>query len=697
MIIDPENENKNTNQPLDTNPDEFVDSSFMVSLKGGDGASVSDKIKESSESNNGMTSNEFDDLGDFDFDPSVSAFKPLAKSAVPEPEKKEPEVKPEPKVEAKAEPEAPAFAPSTKAADKTDFEDVAGINDPAFKDGDVDFQEFKGIKEDKNPDDQKLFDAGQNLDFAASTASNSSFANPVEDELELDEEALAINPFAPKNGASMPAAPMRPKDNKVEEPKPSKEENEAAQIQTYGKVSSGVNAFKRDDKKKTDSKKKGKNDKEADKNAAVVPAQGGIIGQANAMNAANGGKPSPFGARGKQNEAPKAAPAPKTQPAAPKAAPAAAKAPVAPAAPKTAPEAPKADAEPAPFAPPAAAKAPVAKAPEQAPSQSIFVGGPAPEPANEPSPFVNNKGNAAPSSNSAKVMQNTRPIPRPNTRPAATERPGGGHAPSHAEHQGANIAPVTQVKKSKRKSKADRPVKEPGKGGIFALIGVLAGIFVLLWVVDNYQTWFGGKEDTVPTQLTAVTTVDAEPAQTEQAETEPASTTTEAAVVETSEATEEESEATQEETQETTAEETEETTEETEEETTTTTTEEETEATTTTSRSSSNNDPVRCSYTITNPRVTSDGFHFDFAITNNGSDLSISRLNEITISFNTSATITSLSSDYFTFTADGDNEFTGTPRSGSLPADETTNITINAVTDESVQHFYISTYHFDWD
>ena len=169
-----------------------------------------------------------------------------------------------------------------------------------------------------------------------------------------------------------------------------------------------------------------------------------------------------------------------------------------------------------------------------------------------------------------------------------------------------------------------------------------------------------------------------------ESETTAASTTAETTTETTSETT----------TETTTEETTEATTEATTEQTTTTTTEEET--TTTTTRSSSSNTPVSCSYTIRNPRVTSDGFVFDLSVTNNGDTVNMNRLNEFTISFNTSSTITNLTSDYFTFTADGNNSFTATPRSGSLPAGERTDITITGTTENHVQHFYINTYHFDW-
>ena len=167
MIIDPENQNNNTGNGS-PNPDEFVDSSFMVSFKANESASVSDKIKESENPQSNPMFDEFDEFENFDFDASKSAFKPLDKPVTVE----------------KTAPVEPA-----KAADKTDFEQVAPVNDPAFTDGNVDFKEFTGFQEDTSID-KKLFESGQDLDFASSSDSKSSFSGGLDDdEFGLDEEA----------------------------------------------------------------------------------------------------------------------------------------------------------------------------------------------------------------------------------------------------------------------------------------------------------------------------------------------------------------------------------------------------------------------------------------------------------------------------------------------------------------------------
>lgn len=642
MIIDPENQN-NQNNGMDPNPDEFVDSSFIVSFKNNEDSTVSDAIKENNNPFNSIPSDDYDEFDNFNYDESKSAFKPLSKP-----------------VEIETEP--------PKASEKKDFEQVAGagdpaFTDPAFTDGNLDFKEFTGIDSNVDSSETKLFEAGQDLDFAASTASNSSFSGGMDDEFKLDDEALAINPFKPKNADRIPPAPSKPKTAapKTESPAPvaDPDNKETSKLKTYGKVSSGVDAFK---------------------------------------------KPSPFN---KTEDKKPSAPAPAPVPASVNA------------------NAPRQDHTPS-----------IMKAFEDAPKAPAQV--PVQPPVKEPvkkeeavSPFVAPEKAAVdntpkkPVSNAAKVLGSEKkaaaheapvniekPVVKAQERPAAAaaipEEKESGSRPGTSKHTSApktthntKIDPVTQVSKPKKRSSSDKKVKEPGKGGIIALICVLAGIFVVLWVLDNYQQWFAKTDEntTRATQVTAVTTVDeqSEPEETEApAETaaavvteESVEATTEAPAVETEET--EVTEQTTEPTEETTVETTEETTE-----ATTTTTEEETTATTTRSSSSSDS-PVRCSYDIANPRVTSDGFVFDFAITNNGDNLNVSRLNEITISFNTSSEITSLTSDYFTFTSDGNNSFTGTPRTGSLPAGETTNITITGTTESHVQHFYINTYHFDWD
>ena len=665
MIIDPENQN-NQNDGVGPEPDEFVDSSFMVSFKNNGDSSVSDAIRESENTSGTDPIDEFDEFENFNYDSSKSAFKPLDKPV---------EVAPEP----------------PKASEKSDFEQVASagdpaFTDPAFTDGNIDFKEFTGIDNNVNPADNKLFEAGQDLDFASSSSSNSTFAGMPDDEFDLDEEALSINPFKPKNADRIPPAPSKPETEPAKtepakaEPKPEVKDNEAANIKTYGKVSSGVDAFKKPAAAPAPKAPEKKADVPGSVNANALRQD-----HVPSIMKSSDSKRSPFvvdksvAEDNVKEEDSKKSPFVVETTTEPKAAPAPApvKAPVRPQPTSNAAKVMKNDSKP--------------EAPKAAPAPKAASESNASE-----NPFVSPAKNAPKS--------NVRPAAStsiPNEKGAAS-RPGTSHhtAPSKPEHtakteHSSKIDPVTQVSKTKHKSKSEKKVKEPGKGGIIALIGVLAAIFVVLWVMDNYQQWFGKTDNntTRATQVTAVTTVNEETEATVSEETAAAvatEATTETAPVETTEATET-VETTSAETSEET---TEATTEETTESTTATTTEEETTASTT--RSSSNT-PVSCSYDIANPRVTSDGFVFDFAITNNGDNLNVSRLNEITISFNTSSTITSLTSDYFTFTSDGNNSFTGTPRSGSLPAGETTNITITGTTENHVQHFYINTYHFDWN
>ena len=79
MPIKPDdlNRNKNGNGNNNKDKDDFVSSSFAVQFKPGDKASsVSDKLKNPNEVRDEFDSFK-DEFDDFDFDESVSAFKPL--------------------------------------------------------------------------------------------------------------------------------------------------------------------------------------------------------------------------------------------------------------------------------------------------------------------------------------------------------------------------------------------------------------------------------------------------------------------------------------------------------------------------------------------------------------------------------------------------------------------------------------------
>lgn len=250
MEFDP-NENKNgfgPNGGMDPN-DDFIDSSFAVQFKPNDPAgSVSDKLKQNSYPSNdyddGFEDEFKDEFDNFEFDSSISAFKPLApqpESAKPafsaKPEEKAPETKAEAKPEEPAkpafapvnkEPEKPAFAPFGKAPEKPESkekpaepvkpafasankapEKAAGVDDiPEFKPQDLEFNSFgKDNKDSKDLPGNKIFEKGNDLDFATS------------------EQDKATSPFA----GGKPEA------------KDAKDEG----IKTFGTVASGVDAFKK--------------------------------------------------------------------------------------------------------------------------------------------------------------------------------------------------------------------------------------------------------------------------------------------------------------------------------------------------------------------------------------------------------------------------------------------------------------------
>lgn len=250
MEFDP-NENKNgfgPNGGMDPN-DDFIDSSFAVQFKPNDPAgSVSDKLKQNSYPSNdyddGFEDEFKDEFDNFEFDSSISAFKPLAPQPESEkpafsakPEEKAPETKAEVKPEEPAkpafapvnkEPEKPAFAPFGKAPEKPESKDkpaepvkpafapankapekAAGVDDiPEFKPQDLEFNSFgKDNKASKDLPGNKIFEKGNDLDFATS------------------EQGKATSPFA----GGKPEA------------KDAKDEG----IKTFGTVASGVDAFKK--------------------------------------------------------------------------------------------------------------------------------------------------------------------------------------------------------------------------------------------------------------------------------------------------------------------------------------------------------------------------------------------------------------------------------------------------------------------
>lgn len=198
------------------NKDDFVDSSFAVQFKPGDKTeSVADKLKETKENidrkadsfNKGFK----DEFDDFEFDSSISAFKPF----------KAPETPAEPEKEVKPVSSEPAFPknggtfdmpePSAKA------QEPVKANEPKFNDLEDEINKFEF-----KPDNDKIFKSGSDLDFATSDhdKSTSPFMNaakpdiPKPDGVDIpraEKPAEQVSAFSQKPAEQpKPAAPVSP-------------------------------------------------------------------------------------------------------------------------------------------------------------------------------------------------------------------------------------------------------------------------------------------------------------------------------------------------------------------------------------------------------------------------------------------------------------------------------------------------------
>lgn len=193
------------------NDDDLVSSSFAISFKANDPNSVSDMLKEEQNTQSLTQDLTFDDdLADFEFDSSVSAFKPINSDAAPaHVDNKKTEKIPEPKPVAKPEESKP----------EDPFEGIDDVTPPKFTDDDKDFLELAGMSESK---DDELFKSGDDLDFATSSKDK------------------AESPFANAQ------KPEEPKASDIDIPSSHEVEDvDNAKIESFGKVESGVNAFKK--------------------------------------------------------------------------------------------------------------------------------------------------------------------------------------------------------------------------------------------------------------------------------------------------------------------------------------------------------------------------------------------------------------------------------------------------------------------
>ena len=629
--------NNTQSQPEDG---DLVKDSFMLSMKANDPESVSEKLNTASAEVASASSTpdlfgDDDELSNFELDSSISAFKPLGDNV-------------------------PSFAGSSTdtgasnsfaAAKKEEpaKEEAKKENTPLFTDEDPD---FKAFAENTNTDP---FKAGEELDFAmSSNAKESDFntapaaaapapapepevKNDPLDDLELDEEALAISPFKPKGEANAPAPAPAAKEEpkKAEEPAkkdeapapaPEAKEDKKPNMQTYGNVKSGVNAFG----KKEDKEKKPE-EKETPKAAPAKP-----------------GHRSPFSSA----PAPAAAPAPANQQ------PVGSGRPGAPTAATT---------DPAKFRP----------IPQQQRPQPAVKKSPAPAQRPAASAPQNAVVNQRPGMSDASAKKEPSPFQAPSSRPSAAAQP------KPAPHVQQPISPVTTVNKSKKRSKLP----------IIIIVVVVLAVMIVILGLENWDKLFGGNSVVSPdnTRDTAVTTTEEETTTTTAEET--TTTTTEETTTTVEETTEESSEATEE----TTAETTEETTEATTEATTASTTAETTASTTAAATGTAS---FRYSISNPHSNGSQFSFDLVITNTGNADSSFNGSVQSLDITFSVQPEeiqITGISSDYYTFTQDANDPctFHGTPTSGTVPAGGDLSTTITCTTSEPVQHFYITNYHFE--
>ena len=754
MPNDPEDFNKINGINNPDNKDDIIDSSFGVRFKPGDKTeSIADKLKETKEniekkttetasagtsrfdpsSSDGFKDSFKDEFDNFEFDSSISAFKPFnapqqteAPKSAPIPEA----LKPKPASN------EPVFPKDGGTFDKPAF--TAKAPEPP-KEALPKFNEIDSKPDSAKPANDKFFNSGNGLDFATSEhdKKTSPFANA-----EKPEQPKAANidipgtdkPSAP---AAAPAKPVNPFASSAPAPeaKPAQKAPEAPKGQPAGyrphPSASMTNLFTTPTQATMNAEKAFAefldDDFKPSTQAPISPFKS-VAQKAPAATAPSAPAPAP------------AKPVEPTKPAAP----------VAPAKPveSVKPEAPVAPAKPVeparPAAPVAPAKpvesarpaAPVAPAKPVEPAKAAAVTGAAvtaaaatAAAATAPKAVDTVKAPAetaqpqrpAASAPKAETAAPQAPAQRPgasNSKPAPAPAPGpqtAQNAPyspfeakgkqpvaatrgvSHASHQDKTISPVTTVKKSKKKVKEPKSAKDPGLAGLITFLVIIVLAIGILWVLDNtsgIRAFFGKKTiETIPTVSTEATTEKSVETTTEATTTvtEATTTTTEA----TTEATTTTTEATTTTTEATTT--TTEATTTTTEATTTTT-----EATTVavdTAETAEGSCVTAINTKLTKFKTMDKGFKFTMELTNtSNTTCSLPKsLNYLDMKFFCNSTITEVTSECFTFSAKKDGvSFRGTPKEVTIKPRATYSFTVYVYTKENVSSYGYKTAYFDW-
>ena len=757
MPNDPEDFNKINGINNPDNKDDIIDSSFGVRFKPGDKTeSIADKLKETKEniekkttetasagtsrfdpsSSDGFKDSFKDEFDNFEFDSSISAFKPFnapqqteAPKSAPIPEA----LKPKPASN------EPVFPKDGGTFDKPSF--TAKAPEPP-KEALPKFNEIDSKPVSAKPANDKFFNSGNGLDFATSEhdKKTSPFANA-----EKPEQPKAANidipgtdkPSAP---AAAPAKPVNPFASSAPAPeaKPAQKAPEAPKGQPAGyrphPSASMTNLFTTPTQATMNAEKAFAefldDDFKPSTQAPISPFKS-VAQKAPAATAPSA--PAPAKPVEPAKPAAPVAPAKPVEPAKP-AAPVAPAKPVEPARP-AAPVAPAKPVEPARPAAPVAPAKPVepakaaavtgaavtaaAAAAATAPKAADTVKAPA-ETAQPQRPAAS-APKAETQAPKAEAAAPQAPAQRPgasNSKPAPAPAPGpqtAQNAPyspfeakgkqpvaatrgvSHASHQDKTISPVTTVKKSKKKVKEPKSAKDPGLAGLITFLVIIVLAIGILWVLDNtsgIRAFFGKKTiETIPTVSTEATTEKSVETTTEATTTvtEATTTTTEA----TTEATTTTTEATTTTTEATTT--TTEATTTTTEATTTTT-----EATTVavdTAETAEGSCVTAINTKLTKFKTMDKGFKFTMELTNtSNTTCSLPKsLNYLDMKFFCNSTITEVSSECFTFSAKKDGvSFRGTPKEVTIKPRATYSFTVYVYTKENVSSYGYKTAYFDW-
>ena len=256
MPNDPEDFNKTNGFNNPDNKDDFVDSSFGVRFTPGDKTeSIADKLKETKENiekkatetasagtsrfdpnaSDGFKDSFKDEFDNFEFDSSISAFKPFATPAQTDAPKTEPMSK---ALKQKPVSNEPVFPKDGGTFDKPVYTPKAP--EPP-KEALPKFNEIDSKTNTAKPANDKFFNSGNGLDFATSEhdKKTSPFANaekpeqPKPGNIDIPKAEAPSAPAKPSAPAA-PAKPVSPFSSSAPEAKPAQKAPESTNNQSAG-------------------------------------------------------------------------------------------------------------------------------------------------------------------------------------------------------------------------------------------------------------------------------------------------------------------------------------------------------------------------------------------------------------------------------------------------------------------------------